>query len=48
MSDKKQYPPCGMCDGAYGHGFLLAPVLENMVRDYLTAGAHDPRMFTVL
>lgn len=31
-------------NGAYRHGFLLAPVLACMVRDYLTTGARDPRM----
>ena len=34
-------------NGAYRHGFLLAPVLAHMVRDYLTTGTRDPRMLTV-
>jgi glycine oxidase len=34
-------------NGAFRHGFLLAPVLAAMVRDYLTTGAVDRRIFTV-
>jgi glycine oxidase len=34
-------------NGAFRHGFLLAPVLAHMVRDYLTSGTHDARMLSV-
>jgi glycine oxidase len=38
---------CISVNGAFRHGFLLAPVLATMVCDYLQSGAADPRMLTV-
>jgi glycine oxidase len=34
-------------NGLYRHGFLLAPVLAEMVADYLQGGAHDTRLFSI-
>jgi len=34
-------------NGLYRHGFLLAPVLAQLVADYLTAGAKDERVFQI-
>ncbi len=34
-------------NGLYRHGFLLAPVLAEMVADYLQGGAHDARLFSI-
>ncbi len=35
-------------NGSYRHGFLLAPVLAQMVVDYVARGATDPRFFASL
>ena len=32
-------------NGLYRHGFLLAPVLAELVADYLATGAVDDRVF---
>jgi glycine oxidase len=32
-------------NGLYRHGYLLAPALAQLVADYLTLGAKDPRVF---
>jgi glycine oxidase len=32
-------------NGMYRHGFLLAPVLAELVADYLATGAVDERVF---
>jgi glycine oxidase len=34
-------------NGAFRHGFLLAPVLATMVRDYLLSGQFDERILTI-
>ena len=34
-------------NGLYRHGFLLAPVMAEMVADYLETGAADPEVFLV-
>jgi glycine oxidase len=34
-------------NGLYRHGFLLAPVLAELVADYLASGAIDDRVFTM-
>jgi glycine oxidase len=34
-------------NGLYRHGFLLAPVLAEMVADYLQSGTYDARVFTI-
>ena len=34
-------------DGMYRHGFLLAPVLAELVAEYLSTGALDERVFQV-
>ena len=34
-------------NGLYRHGFLLAPVLAELVADYLATGAIDERVFRV-
>ena len=34
-------------NGMYRHGFLLAPVLAELVADYLATGAMDERVFRV-
>jgi glycine oxidase len=33
-------------NGLYRHGFLMAPVLAELVADYLVAGAIDTRIFS--
>jgi glycine oxidase len=32
-------------NGLYRHGFLLAPVLAELVADYVDTGAIDPEVF---
>ena len=34
-------------NGAFRHGFLLAPVLAELVADYLATGAADNRLFRI-
>jgi glycine oxidase len=34
-------------NGLYRHGYLLAPALAQLVADYLTLGAQDPRVFQI-
>ena len=34
-------------NGLYRHGFLLAPVLAELVADYLATGAQDERVFRI-
>ena len=34
-------------NGLYRHGFLLAPVLAELVADYLASGAVDDRVFRI-
>ena len=34
-------------NGLYRHGFLLAPVLAELVADYLATGPVDERVFVV-
>ena len=34
-------------NGLYRHGFLLAPVLAELVAEYLQSGAHDARLFSI-
>ena len=34
-------------NGLFRHGFLLAPVLSELVADYLASGAVDPRLFAI-
>ena len=34
-------------NGLYRHGFLLAPVLAELVAEYLQSGVHDARLFSI-
>jgi glycine oxidase len=34
-------------NGLYRHGFLLAPILAQLLADYLESGAVDTRVFVV-